>query len=190
MRVIIQQIMDIPTNIVQFIKIHKQYQMNIIIQKVVFKKHQKIRLSFKIIQISWRFCWRLLSQYKERGNRLFKRAWNCLFRLEQLIKRRRRSKTKEDLFQNVVDTVGEKKNVVILMHDAADKILTYETLPDVIQYLRDNGYQFKTIYDILQEEKMLYDVIIIGSGPAGISASLYTKGQAQKLLLFQKELER
>ena len=59
------------------------------------------------------------------------------------------AKTKEDLFQNVVDTVGEKQNVVILMHDAADKILTYETLPDVIQYLRDNGYQFKTIYDIL-----------------------------------------
>lgn len=59
------------------------------------------------------------------------------------------AKTKEDLFQNVVDTIGEKQNVVILMHDAADKILTYETLPDVIQYLRDNGYQFKTIYDIL-----------------------------------------
>lgn len=59
------------------------------------------------------------------------------------------AKTKEELFQNLIDTVGEKQNVVILMHDAADKILTYETLPDVIQYLRDNGYQFKTIYDIL-----------------------------------------
>ncbi len=59
------------------------------------------------------------------------------------------ARTKEELFQNLIDTVGEKQNVVILMHDAADKILTYETLPDVIQYLRDNGYQFKTIYDIL-----------------------------------------
>lgn len=59
------------------------------------------------------------------------------------------AKTKEDLLQNVIDTIGEKQNVVILMHDAADKILTYETLPDVIQYLRDNDYQFKTIYDIL-----------------------------------------
>ena len=59
------------------------------------------------------------------------------------------AKTKEELYQNVVNTIGQKQNVVILMHDAADKILTYETLPDVIQYLRDNGYQFKTIYDII-----------------------------------------
>ncbi len=57
--------------------------------------------------------------------------------------------TKEMLLQSVIDTVGNKQSVVILMHDAADKILTYETLPSVIQYLRDNGYSFKTIYDIL-----------------------------------------
>ncbi len=57
--------------------------------------------------------------------------------------------TKEELLQNVIDTVGQKQSVVILMHDAADKILTYKTLPDVIQYLRDNGYTFKTLYDIL-----------------------------------------
>lgn len=59
------------------------------------------------------------------------------------------AKTKEELLQNVIDTVGNKQSVVILMHDSADKILTYETLPDVIKYLRDNGYQFKTLYDIL-----------------------------------------
>lgn len=59
------------------------------------------------------------------------------------------AKTKEELLQNVVDTIGEKQSVVILMHDASDKILTYETLPSIIQYLRDNGYQFKTLYDIL-----------------------------------------
>lgn len=59
------------------------------------------------------------------------------------------AKTKEQIMQNIVNTVGEKQSVVILMHDASDKILTYETLPDVIQYLKDNGYQFKTLYDIL-----------------------------------------
>lgn len=59
------------------------------------------------------------------------------------------SKTKEALLQAVIDTVGNKKSVVILMHDASDKILTYETLPDIIKYLRDNGYTFKTLYDIL-----------------------------------------
>lgn len=57
--------------------------------------------------------------------------------------------TKEALLQNVIDTMGQKQSVVILMHDAADKILTYETLPDVIQYLRNNGYEFKNLYDIL-----------------------------------------
>ena len=57
--------------------------------------------------------------------------------------------TKEMLLENVIQTVGNKQSVVILMHDAADKILTYETLPSVIQYLRDNGYSFKSLYDIL-----------------------------------------
>lgn len=57
--------------------------------------------------------------------------------------------TKESIMENVRTTVGEKNSVVILMHDASDKILTYETLPDVIQFFRENGYTFKTIYDIL-----------------------------------------
>lgn len=57
--------------------------------------------------------------------------------------------TKEALLQNVIATIGQKQSVVLLMHDASDKILTYETLPEVIQYLRENGYQFKTLYDIL-----------------------------------------
>ena len=36
------------------------------------------------------------------------------------------------------------------MHDASDKILTYETLPDVISFLREQGYKFETIYDIIE----------------------------------------
>ncbi len=59
------------------------------------------------------------------------------------------AKTKEQLIQNVITTVGQKNCVVILMHDANNKILTYETLPDVINYLRQNGYTFKCLYDIL-----------------------------------------
>ena len=35
------------------------------------------------------------------------------------------------------------------MHDASDKILTYEMLPDLINYLKENGYAFKNIYDII-----------------------------------------
>ena len=57
--------------------------------------------------------------------------------------------TKEVLLQNIIDTMGEKDSVVILMHDASDKILTYEMLPDLISMLREKGYKFETIYDLL-----------------------------------------
>ena len=40
-------------------------------------------------------------------------------------------------------------NVVILMHDAPDKKVTYETLEDVIEYLQEKGYEFKNIYDLM-----------------------------------------
>lgn len=57
--------------------------------------------------------------------------------------------TKEQLLQNAIDTIGNKQSVVILMHDSSDKILTYEMLPDLIHYLKDQGYSFKNIYDLL-----------------------------------------
>ena len=57
--------------------------------------------------------------------------------------------TKEELLQNAIDTVGDKDTVVILMHDASDKILTYETLQDLIDYLKEQGFVFKTIYDVI-----------------------------------------
>ncbi len=78
-----------------------------------------------------------------RQNGIVSLDWNCLSKDAE------GAKTKEELLQNVINTMGQKQSVVILMHDAADKILTYETLPDVIQYLRNNDYEFKTLYDIL-----------------------------------------
>lgn len=59
------------------------------------------------------------------------------------------AKTKEEIIKNVKETVEGKNNVVILMHDSSDKILTYETLSDIINYLRNQGYEFKNFYDIL-----------------------------------------
>ena len=69
--------------------------------------------------------------------------WNCLSKDAE------GANTKEQLLQNVIDTAGTKNSLVILMHDASDKILTYETLPEVIKYLRENGYTFMNLYDIL-----------------------------------------
>lgn len=69
--------------------------------------------------------------------------WNCLS--EDAVG----ANTKESLMQNVIDTMGEKDSVVILMHDASDKILTYEMLSDLISYLREKDYKFQNIYDLL-----------------------------------------
>lgn len=60
------------------------------------------------------------------------------------------SLTKEQMYEKVVETTSEKNSVVILMHDAGDKILTYEILPQIIQYLREEGYTFKNFYSIIQ----------------------------------------
>lgn len=59
-------------------------------------------------------------------------------------------KTREDMMQYLKETIGNKQNVVILMHDAGDKTLTYEMLPEVIAYLREQGYSFKNFYDIIK----------------------------------------
>ena len=78
-----------------------------------------------------------------RDNSIASLDWNCLSRDAE------GANTKEELFENVLDTLVEKQNVVILMHDASDKILTYEILPDIINYLRENGYKFMNLYDII-----------------------------------------
>ena len=57
--------------------------------------------------------------------------------------------TKEKIIKNLKKTVGNKNNVVVLMHDAPDKILTYETLEDIIKYLQQKGYGFKNMYDLM-----------------------------------------
>lgn len=60
------------------------------------------------------------------------------------------AKTKEAIIQNTIETVGTKNSVVILMHDAGDKILTYEALPEIIKYLKEQGYSFKNFYSVIK----------------------------------------
>lgn len=61
-------------------------------------------------------------------------------------------KTEEALLNRLKETVNNKNSIVILMHDAADKTKTYKVLPQIVQYLRQEGYEFKTFYDILDEQ--------------------------------------
>lgn len=58
--------------------------------------------------------------------------------------------TKEKLLQNFYETTQNKSSIVLLMHDAADKILTYEVLPEIISWAKENGYEFKNLYDVLE----------------------------------------
>lgn len=75
---------------------------------------------------------------------IFYLDWNCLN--EDATGNR----TKEQLVQYIKDTSANKNSVVVLMHDAGDKILTYETLQEVIDYFKENGYVFESLYDIIE----------------------------------------
>ena len=65
--------------------------------------------------------------------------------------------TKESIMQSLIETTQDKTSVVILMHDAQDKILTYETLKDVIEYLKSQGYIFGDMHDVMGIENPLVE---------------------------------
>lgn len=78
-----------------------------------------------------------------RENGIVHLDWNCLSKDAE------GAHSTESLIQNIKDTADGKYSVVVLMHDSSDKILTYESLKEVINYFRENGYEFKNIYDII-----------------------------------------
>lgn len=55
----------------------------------------------------------------------------------------------EDILKNLKETLNGWDNVVLLMHDAPDKKITYESLDEVIEYLKKEGYKFENIYDLI-----------------------------------------
>ena len=58
--------------------------------------------------------------------------------------------TVEYEMQKIQQTVTGKSSVVILMHDAQAKKVTAEALPQIISWLRENGYEFKSFYEIIK----------------------------------------
>ena len=60
------------------------------------------------------------------------------------------SPTVEFEMKRIQETVSNKNSVVILMHDAQAKKVTAEALPQIISWLRQNGYEFKNFYDIIK----------------------------------------
>lgn len=64
------------------------------------------------------------------------------------------SETKEPTMdfelQRIADTTCNKQSVVILMHDAETKKVTVEALPNIIEYLKGQGYEFKNFYELIK----------------------------------------
>ncbi len=56
-----------------------------------------------------------------------------------------RRKNAEQLLEHVERSVGTQQKVVILMHDTYGKEETAKALPQIIEYLKGQGYEFKTI---------------------------------------------
>jgi len=68
--------------------------------------------------------------------------WNCLTGDAE------GKETKEECVQEMIETKGNQNSIVLLMHDSNDKNQTVEALPEIIQYYKNEGYTFKTFYDI------------------------------------------
>lgn len=58
--------------------------------------------------------------------------------------------TEEYLMNNLQRTTNEKNSVIILMHDTQAKRITVEFLPKVIEYLKQQGYEFENFYNIIK----------------------------------------
>lgn len=54
-------------------------------------------------------------------------------------------KNAEQLAQEAINTAGSKEKVVLLMHDTYGKEETAKSLPAIIKYFKEQGYQFKVI---------------------------------------------
>lgn len=70
--------------------------------------------------------------------------WNCLTGDAE------GKKTKEACMREMLNTKGNNNSIILLMHDANDKSQTVETLPELIQYYKNEGYVFKTFEDIFK----------------------------------------
>lgn len=68
--------------------------------------------------------------------------WNCLTGDAE------GNTTPEALMGCLQETMQGDGSIIVLMHDASDKSYTAETLPQVISYLREQGYTFKNFYEV------------------------------------------
>ena len=60
------------------------------------------------------------------------------------------SPTVEYEMNRISETTANKSSLVILLHDAQAKKATADALPQIISYLKEQGYEFKNFYDVIK----------------------------------------
>lgn len=91
------------------------------------------------------------AEIKKQANEILKQNniahvdWNALTGDSE-----KQNSTKEYLMNNLQKTTQGKNSIVILMHDSQAKKVTVETLPEVIDYLQQQGYEFENFYSIIK----------------------------------------
>lgn len=55
-----------------------------------------------------------------------------------------------ELISNLKNSIKNKGTIVILMHDTGDVNKTYDVLEESINFIKSEGYEFKTFYDLLK----------------------------------------
>ena len=58
--------------------------------------------------------------------------------------------TVEFEMERLADTTKDKNSIVVLMHDSETKQATVEALPQIITYLKEQGYEFKNFYEVIK----------------------------------------
>lgn len=71
--------------------------------------------------------------------------WNCLTGDSA------GSTTVEQMWNELNNTASGDDNLVILMHDAGDKEVTVQFLPQLIEHYQSLGYEFANYYDVMTE---------------------------------------
>ncbi len=79
-------------------------------------------------------------------NQIYNIDWNCLTGDAET-----NNLTGEYIMRRLQETSAGKNSLIVLMHDAQAKKATQEMLPQIIDYLAGQGYEFKTFYDIFTQ---------------------------------------
>ena len=60
------------------------------------------------------------------------------------------AQTTEEFIIELEKTVPKYNSVIVLMHDAGNKLATVEALPTIIQYFRNCGFEFENFYSVIK----------------------------------------